>query len=58
MKAAITGVFSYVKHQDKSIKISYEDSLVGGGSYEAIYDIDTVNREKLERLLSRHAGSL
>ena len=58
MKAAIMGAFSYVEHQDKSIKISYEDSLVGGGSYEAIYDIDPVNREKLERLLSRHAGSL
>lgn len=58
MKEIITGAFSYVEHQDKSIRISYEDSFVGGGSYEAIYDIDSVNREKLERLLTHHEGSL
>ena len=58
MKAAVLGEFCYVEHQDKSIKISYEDSLVGGGSYEAIYDINSFNRRKLERLLSHHEGSL
>ena len=58
MKEIITGAFSYVEHQDKSIRISYEDSFVGGGSYEAIYDINSVNRENLERLLACHAGSL
>ena len=58
MKEIIIGSFSYTEFDNKSIKISYEDSFVGGGSYEAIYDIDSENRAKLERLLSHHKGSL
>ena len=58
----VKGAFSYMEESDGSIRISYEDYKVenfGGGSYEAIYDIDTENRKKLETLLSKTlSGSL
>lgn len=50
------GLFDYTEHNDGSIRISYTDHGVGafgGGSYEAIYDIDTENRKKLEMFLSK-----
>lgn len=50
------GLFNYTENDDGSIRISYEDYKVenfGGGSYEAIYDIDATNRDKLERLLEK-----
>ena len=56
------GKFSYTEDSDGSIRISYEDYKVeafGGGSYEAIYDIDAENRQMLEALLRKTlSGSL
>lgn len=50
------GLYGYMENDDGSIRIRYEDYKVGcfgGGDYEAIYEIDAANREKLENLLRK-----
>lgn len=56
------GTMLLKEHDDGSLEISYEDydvEIFGGGDYEAIYNIDTENAEKLRRyLMKSHSGSM
>jgi len=46
----------FTENKDGSIRIEckyYDVKSFGGGSYNAIYDIDPENRDKLERLIGK-----
>jgi len=46
----MNGIFNMSEFEDGSFRISYEDykaDILGGSSYEAIYDVDSDNKNKL-----------
>lgn len=50
------GKFHFKEHDDKSIRISYQDldvDYLGGSDYEALYDINAENRAKLQEVLEK-----